>query len=103
MTAVKAPWNPAALKTVVMIGDAPGHDPEQGTGYTTASTVAAANAVSAEGVTVNGLVVGGNADATKTFTALATPTGGGVFPAADKDAVVLQLLKALTTVGTDKS
>lgn len=32
--AVRADWNTSAARSVIVIGDAPGHDPEVGTGYT---------------------------------------------------------------------
>nr|WP_313314710.1 VWA domain-containing protein [Dietzia maris] len=32
--ALRAPWDPAAMRSVIVIGDAPAHDPESVTGYT---------------------------------------------------------------------
>ncbi|HHU09811.1 MAG TPA: VWA domain-containing protein [Intrasporangiaceae bacterium] len=34
--ALRAPWDPAAMRSIIVIGDAPAHDPESVTGYTAA-------------------------------------------------------------------
>lgn len=44
MTALEMPWRSDARKAVIVMGDARPHDPEQVTGYTAASVIAAARA-----------------------------------------------------------
>jgi hypothetical protein len=72
MTALRLPWRTSVTKSVVLMGDAPPHDPEPVTGYTLASVKAAAQAVDPASIyTIDIDSGGGNA-----FADLSSGTGG---------------------------
>ena len=105
MKAFDLGWRDGALKLAITIGDAPAHDPEPGTGYTSAQVLARAFAL--DPVVINPIVVGGDASAITSFTALAEGSKGKVFTAAGaeqvvqsiKDAATAFSLKPVATVG----
>ncbi|GAA2375954.1 vWA domain-containing protein [Dactylosporangium salmoneum] len=72
--AVNFPWRAGVQKVVLLMTDAPGHDPEPHSGLTTPKVVQAA--LDADPVLVFPMLVGGNATTTSFVTALATGTGG---------------------------
>lgn len=104
-------WRPQARKAVILMGDAPGKDPEPVTGYTHASVVAAAHALGAaspmlapaaaepadssatEGASVYPLAVGFGP--LETFEPLAEETGGQLFMASDPSAVSDEILETV--------
>jgi Mg-chelatase subunit ChlD len=77
MTAVGFPWRNGAKKAIVLMGDAPPHDPEQVTNFTRASVIAAANAV--DPASIYPIFIGGDSGMRTAFQALASGTGGQSF------------------------
>lgn len=114
------PWRSGVQKSIIVMTDAPGHDPEPFTGYTKASVAAAARA---GGVTVSampasrfrfathaapetpiriyGVVVGGDGLAYYELNELATATGGKVWQTSyDPTDIAAALLEALGEIGS---
>jgi Zn-dependent metalloprotease len=99
-------------KAIILMGDAPGHDPEPFTGFTLASVIAAADAggvviqggeltLSAEGsspVRIYPVLIGFNSSAAEQFAALAEGTGGELFQAPTANEVVDRILEALDAI-----
>ncbi len=81
MEAIRLPWRDGAKKAVILLGDAPPHDPEPFTGYTASQVIAAALAV--DPAEIYPVLVGGDTDALAAFQTLADGTGGQVFSAED--------------------
>jgi len=75
--AVDFPWRMGVKKAIIAMGDAPGHDPEAHSGLTSASVIAAANAV--DPAVIYPILVGFDPSATSFMTNLATGTGGKTF------------------------
>ncbi|HTJ32171.1 MAG TPA: vWA domain-containing protein [Dactylosporangium sp.] len=75
--AIGFPWRPGVKKVVVVMGDAPGHDPEAHSSLTLAKVVQ--HALEVDPAVVYPILVGGNSSATTFFTALADGTGGKTF------------------------
>ncbi|MFS8102112.1 cutinase family protein [Lentzea alba] len=94
MTAFGLGWRDGALKLAITIGDAPAHNPEPGTGYT--STQVLARAFELDPVVINPIVVGGDPAAVASFTELAEGSKGKVFTAAGADEVVQAIKDAAT-------
>jgi hypothetical protein len=95
MTAIGLTWRNGVTKAIVLMGDAPPHDPEPTTGYTLASVVAAARAVdpaSVYGIDIDG--GGGSA-----FTSLASETGGADQNVASPDAAVAAIGSSISAIG----
>ena len=84
--AIRLPWRNGVKKAVLVLGDAPAHDPEPFTGYTLSSVVAASLAV--DPAEIYPVVVGGSASAAAQFRQLASLTGGVPFQAAHAGEVV---------------
>ena len=94
MTAINdLSWRHGARKIIIVMGDAPGKDPEPVTGYTLASVLAAANAL--DPAVAYPVPIG--PDPIDFFGALATGSGGQSFPADDPSAVSDQVLTAVTS------
>src|SRR5207244_283340 len=89
-------WRPGAKKAVLVIGDAPGHDPEPTTGSTSRSVLDAA--FSSDPVNINSVVVGGNPDAATQFSALAAGSDGTSRPAPTADDVAPAVDLAIATM-----
>ena len=112
------PWRANAKKAIVIMTDAPPHDPEPFTGYSIASVTAAANAggitfgdptlrlrttsqdavvnaATANGIRVYSVIVGGDYSAAYYLQQLADGTGGKVFTAYSATDVVDALIAAL--------
>jgi hypothetical protein len=77
--AIGFPWRSGVKKAIIQLGDAPGHDPENHSGFTLAKVTADAAAV--DPAVVFGILVGPDTAAHAFATALATATGGQTFDA----------------------
>lgn len=83
-------------KAIVLMGDAPPHDPEPFTGYTMAQVVQAAE--DADPVIVFPIGIGGHPVTHAYFSALAEGTGGAFFTAANAGEVVDAILEAIEVI-----
>jgi|GEM_PF-2465620 len=112
-------WRKNAKKAIILMGDAPGHDPEPFTGFTTAAVIAAANARSAslaplisqsiiptalaageDPVHIYPILIGFDSSARAQFSQLANGTNGKLFEAPTANDVVEALIEALGTIVT---
>ncbi|MEW6174029.1 MAG: vWA domain-containing protein, partial [Bacillota bacterium] len=89
-------WRDGVKKSVILMGDAPGHDPEPFTGYTRSSVTAAAEAV--DPAVIYAIAVGGYSDTCEYFSSLATQTGGEVFTAPTASEVSEAILEAIEEI-----
>ena len=89
-------WRSGARKALIVMGDAPGKDPEPITGYTKASVTAAAEAL--DQMTVYSIPVRGQTDTEDFMAALAAGTGGQMFPAASPTDVASEVVVATQVV-----
>lgn len=80
-------------KAIILMGDAPPHDPEPFTGYTMANVIQAAEA--ADPVLVFAVAIGGDTTTLAYFTGLSEGTGGEVFTALNAGQVVAAIMEAL--------
>jgi hypothetical protein len=81
------------LRVIMLMGDAPPHDPEPYTNYTLNDIVTAATVRNP--IHIMPILIGSDTYATESFTSIATATGGTVVQAADADAVVDAVLEAV--------
>ncbi|MGI5181536.1 cutinase family protein [Dactylosporangium sp. CA-152071] len=104
ITAAGVAWRPTARRVVIVIGDAPAHDPEAVTGYTRDDVVKAFNAAGsfasaklAPSSTGPIRLYGLAADTTlqAQLSAIATETGGEVAPIGDPADVAAKILESL--------
>ena len=95
MTAIGLRWRNDVTKAVVLMGDAPPHDPEPTTGYTLASVVAAAQAV--DPASVYGIDIDGGGGTL--FTNLATETGGADQTVSSPDQAVSAIGSSIAAIG----
>lgn len=123
MQAINLSWRADASKAIILMGDAPPHDPEPVTGYTQASVTAAANkagigvspsaAASAEmsstavaptavgdGARIYPILIGYDYSAFVAFQSLADGTGGELFEASSASNVVAAILRAIDAILT---
>ena len=84
-----------AAKVIILMGDAPPHDPEPFTGYTLSSVVTAA--YNADPVIIYPIQIGGTVEK---FEELADQTGGKAFTAANAEEVVDAILEAIGEIKT---
>lgn len=102
------------IRAIILMGDAPLHDPEPFTGYTLQSIVDMANkggtiitrrrgAVKSGAIPIHSIIVGDNPDTIEAFQALAEGTQGALHQAADASEVVDTILEALETIETGGS
>lgn len=89
-------WRDNVKKVIILMGDAPPHDPEPFTGYTLSSVVAAAEAV--DPASIYPIVIGGDSITYAYFASLAEETAGKVFTALTATDVVEALLSAIEIV-----
>ncbi|MEW6574608.1 MAG: VWA domain-containing protein [Bacillota bacterium] len=89
-------WRDGVKKAVILMGDAPGHDPEPFTGYTRSSVVAAAEAV--DPAVIYAIAISGYRDTYEYFSSLATETEGKVFTAPAAKDVVAAILEAIEEI-----
>ncbi|MGD8499622.1 MAG: right-handed parallel beta-helix repeat-containing protein, partial [Phycisphaerales bacterium] len=87
---------PDVARAIILIGDAPPHDPEPNTDYTLADVIAAANAGASKSIFA--IPVDGHPITTAYFTSLAEGTGGAVPEAADATEVVDAVMEAISLV-----
>ena len=83
-------------KAIIVMGDAPPHDPEPYTGYTMADVIQAAE--DADPVIVFPVVIGGNSTVLSYFTGIADGTGGEVFTASSARDVVNAIMSAINVI-----
>lgn len=83
-------------KAIILLGDAPGHDPEPFTGYTLTDVVTAA--INADPVEIFSIGIGFDPEAISVFDELAKGTGGKFFGAPNAGDVTETLLAALNEV-----
>lgn len=113
-------WTDGAAKFIIIMGDAPPHDPEPFTGYTLQSVIDAATGVSPPGLTTRSIgsapsdratetlqaqsadtiaiysvVIGHDTEARDYFQALSEGTGGKLFTAASASQVPQAILEAI--------
>lgn len=94
--AIDVPWRDGGSKSIIVMGDAPGHDPEPHSGLTSQSVIDAANAV--DPASIYPILVGGDPDATAFMTHLAEGTGGKVFDSDTPGGVAQALIDAITAI-----
>lgn len=111
--ALHFPWRSGVTKVVIVMGDAPGHDPEPHSGLTLAKIKAEAYAV--DPAQVDAILVGSDSDAHSFDQALADATGGQTFDATSDpsaagpafvtaiNAIVGGTQSTTTTVSLDKT
>jgi hypothetical protein len=116
-------WRKNAKKAIILMGDAPGHDPEPFTGFTTAAVIAAARArtgslapvisqslipsfiptalaAGEDPVHIYPILIGFDFSARTQFSQLATGTDGKLFEAPTAGDVVEAIIEALGTIVT---
>jgi hypothetical protein len=96
MAAIGFPWRDNVKKAIILMGDAPPHDPEPFTGLTLASVVAAANAV--DPASIYPIMIGYDAEMRNVFQRLADETGGESFEADSALDVVDALFEAIEAI-----
>ncbi|MEU7872843.1 vWA domain-containing protein [Dactylosporangium sp. NPDC049140] len=96
--AVNFPWRDGVVKAILVMGDAPGHDPEAHSGLTSQSVIDAANAV--DPASIYPILVGFDSSATAFMTRLANGTGGRTFDSNAPGGVGQALLDAITTISS---
>lgn len=101
MAAIDQAWRDGAEKAIILLGDAPPHDPEPFTGYTLDDVLVAAYAV--DPANIYPILVGSDPDAAAYFEALAEGSEGQLFAAGDADEVVDALLQALQKIAETKT
>jgi hypothetical protein len=94
MKGIELPWRDGVTKAVLVMGDAPPHDPEPVTHYTRKSVAAAAIAVDPAAIYSININGGGS----PYFEDLAEDTGGHAYSADDPSTAVDQIIKAITTI-----
>jgi hypothetical protein len=102
-------WRTGSARILVQFGDAPGHDPSDGSTQATATAALMTNNVAVEAIDVGDL--NGTADGhTGEAQAIAIATGGAYFPGIDESTIVDTINDAIhtafetyTTVGLDLS
>ncbi len=93
MTAFQGDWRPGARKLAVLLGDAPAHNPEEGTGYTRDQVLQ--RAFELDPVVIDAIVIGGDQEAAASFQELADGSGGSVFAADGAGDVADSLVQSL--------
>jgi len=86
-------WRDGAKKIIILMGDAPPHDPEPFTGYTLSDVSTAAAAV--DPASIYSICIGGDPVTYAYFSSLAEDTGGKVFTALSASDVVDAILSAI--------
>lgn len=86
-------WRDGVSKQIILMGDAPPHNPEPFTGYTLQDVVNAANSV--DPAIVQTIAIGGDSAAAEAFSNIASETNGKLFTAATSDEVVQAVMDAI--------
>lgn len=94
--AIALSWRPQVRKAIILMGDAPPHDPEPFTNFTAATVIAAAEA--ADPVQIYPIAIGSDLSAQTAFAALATGTGGRLFKAPSATEVVNAITEAVDEI-----
>jgi hypothetical protein len=89
-------WRNGARKTIILMGDAPPHDPEPFTGYTLADVAQAAE--NADPVIIFPIIIGRDSEARAYFSELAERTWGTLFTAANASQVVTAIVAAIEVI-----
>ena len=92
-------WRQGVAKAIILIGDAPPHDPDCCTGETSADVVAAA--LAGDLASIFTIVIGEDTAAAAYFATLAAETGGKAFTAATAGDVVDAILEAINAALED--
>ena len=90
-------WRDGVTKVIILMGDAPPHDPEPFTG-TTLEDVSTA-AFNVDPAIIHGIVIGNDPNTLASFSRLAEETKGKVFTALDASAILAALLDAIGDIG----
>lgn len=96
MAAIHLPWRDGGKKAIILMGDAPPHNPEPVTGLTLAAVTAAAKAV--DPATIYAINI--NGAASPYFDDLAAQNDGQVYVAEDPSTAVDQITDAITAITT---
>ncbi|PJF40161.1 MAG: VWA domain-containing protein [Chloroflexi bacterium] len=99
MTAIEFPWRDGAQKVIILMGDAPPHDPEPVTGFSRDSTLQAAFNV--DPANVFPILIENNEDTRAAFQALADGSSGRLFNAQSSAEVVDTILATIGSVTGD--
>lgn len=99
MEAIAYPWRDGAKKAIILMGDAPPHDPEPFTGYTLASTLQAAFDV--DPANVYPIIVGNDAATRQAFQSLADGSSGRLFIADTADEVVETMFETINSIANE--
>lgn len=109
------PWRSEANKAIILLGDAPPHDPEPFTGYTIDSVISAANSIfstssslsttivrpisqaneNQSSVSIYGIAIGYDPSAYNYFKILSEKTGGKVFKAPTASDIVEKIIEVI--------
>lgn len=98
MTGLNLPWRDGVRKTVIVIGDAQGKDPEPVTGYTLSDVVQ--KAFSVDPAQIYTVPVGSSWSAQTFFQPLSTQTGGQMVVSASSSDLVTTLQNVILQAGT---
>jgi hypothetical protein len=96
--AVDQPWRGGAKKAIVVLGDAPPHDPEATSGLTSMHVISAALAV--DPAEIYPVLINPDAELSAAFEPLATGTGGQVVTSTGGEDVVDALAEVLNDVSS---
>ncbi|MBA7615808.1 hypothetical protein ES703_23094 [subsurface metagenome] len=86
------------MRVIILMGDAPPHDPEPFTDYTLEDIIAAAGVSGIEPKHVVPLLIGDDAEAASYFESLAEETGGTVLQVAGAEEVVEAIMEAIELI-----
>jgi hypothetical protein len=86
-------WRDGASKQIILMGDAPPHDPEPFSGYVEQDVIDAAYSV--DPAVIQAIVIGGDSSTYASFSSLAGNTNGQVFTAASSAEVVQAVMDAI--------
>lgn len=95
-TAISQSWRPGVRKVIILMGDAPPHNPEPITGYTHNSVLQAA--YDADPVSIYPIQIADDSDTRFAFQSLADGSSGRLFTARTADDVVDTLVYTVTSI-----
>jgi hypothetical protein len=90
-------WREDAERQIIIMGDAPGHDPEDWSGGYSYSDVISYIGSMAYPVGINTLMIGSSSEATAQFAGFSGASGGGAYTTADASTVVATMTDAIDT------